>query len=159
MKLWQCAALVACALPIATAALACELVLSEHRSGRELKRLALDPQRPAARIAFTHSVLGTPVVDHYEWRADGAGRRRAHMVQEHFEGDGYGLPNAAGQGETLVRDGDSWRLYLDRVVHPLVVLPLPSQSMQITVGDDPAVLLGRLSDKSIDMRAEGCPIQ
>lgn len=157
MRFWQCAALVACALPTATLALGCELVLSEHRSGRELTRLALDPVQPAARIAFTHSVLGTPVVDHYEWRADGAGRRRAHMVQEHFEGDGYGLPNAAGPGETLVRDGDSWRLYLDRVVHPLVVLPLPALSMRIIIGERPAVLLGTLSDKSIDMRAQGCP--
>ena len=159
MRFWQCAALVACALPVTTAALACELVLSEHRSGRELTRLALDAKRPAARIAFTHSVLGTPVVDHYAWRADGAGRWRAHMVQEHYEGDGYGLPNAAGQGETLVRDGDGWRLYLDRVVHPLVVLPLPAISMRIVVGERPAVLLGTLSDKSIDMRAEGCPLQ
>ncbi len=156
MKRWQCAALVACVLPVATAALGCELVLTEHRSGRGLTRLALDPVRPTARIAFTHSVLGTPVVDHYEWRADGAGHWRAHMVQEHYEGDGYGLPNAAGQGETLVRDGDSWRLYLDRVVHPLVVLPLPATSMRITIGERPAILLGTLSDKSIDMRAENC---
>lgn len=156
---WQRAALVACVLPLATATSGCELVLSEHRSGRELTRLALDPVRPAARIAFTHSVLGTPVVDYYEWRADGAGRWRAHMVQEHYEGDGYGLPNAAGPGERLVRDGDGWRLYLDRVVHPLVVLPLPAQSMRVRVGDQPALLLGSLSDKSIDMRAENCPPQ
>ena len=159
MRPWQRAALVACALPVATVGLACELVLSEHRSGRELTRLALDPVRPAAQIAFTHSVLGTPVVDHYEWRADGDGHWRAHMVQEHYEGDGYGLPNAAAQGETLVRDGDSWRLYLDRVVHPLVVLPLPSVSMRVIIDERPAVLLGTLSDKSIDMRAEGCPLK
>jgi hypothetical protein len=154
---WRRTALVACALPlVATAAFGCELVLSEHRSERPLVRLALDPARPAARIAFTHSVLGTPVVDYYEWRDDGAGHWRAHMVQEHYEGDGYGLPNAAGPGERLVRDGDGWRLYLDRIVHPLVVLPLPSQFMRVEIGDRPAVLLGGLSDKSIDMRAENC---
>ncbi len=78
------------------------------------------------------------------------------MVQEHYEGDGYGLPNAAGPGERLVRDGEGWRLYLDRIVHPLVVLPLPSQSMRVVIGERPAVLLGALSDKSIDMRAENC---
>lgn len=153
---WRRTALVACVLTLATAAGGCELVLTEHRSGRALTRLALDPARPAARIAFTHSVLGTPVVDHYEWRADGAGRWQAHMVQEHYEGDGYGLPNAAGPGERLVRDGEGWRLYLDRIVHPLVVLPLPSQSMRVVIGERPAVLLGALSDKSIDMRAENC---
>lgn len=156
MSRWRRIALVACVLPLATATAACELVLSEHRSEQVLMRLALDPQRPAARIAFTHSVLGTPVVDYYEWRADGAGHWRAHMVQEHYEGDGYGLPNAAGPGERLVRDGDGWRLYLDRIVHPLVVLPLPSQSMRVSIGERAAVLLGSLSQKSIDMRAENC---
>jgi hypothetical protein len=154
---WRRTALVACVLPLAaTAAFGCELVLSEHRSERALTRLPLDPVRPAAQIAFTHSVLGTPVVDYYEWRVDGAGQWRAHMVQEHYEGDGYGLPNAAGPGERLVRDGEGWRLYLDRIVHPLVVLPLPSQFMRVVIGDHPAVLLGGLSDKSIDMRAENC---
>ena len=134
----QRAAVMAAALLLAApVATGCELVLTEHRSGRPLARLALDPARPAARIAFTHSVLGTPVVDHYEWRLH-AGQWRAHMVQEYFEGDGYGLPNAAGPGETLVRDGDGWRLYLDRVVHPLVVL-------------------GPLSDRSIEFRALDCP--
>jgi hypothetical protein len=154
---WQRTALVACVLPLATAATGCELVLSEHRSERVLTRLALDPQRPAARIAFTHSVLNTPVVDYYEWRADGAGQWRAHIVQEHYEGDGYGLPNAAAAGERMERDGDGWRLYLDRIVHPLVVLPLPSQSMRVLIGTRAPVLLGSLSNKSINMQAENCP--
>jgi hypothetical protein len=156
---WRHTALMACVLPLATTAIGCELVLSEHRSERVLARLALDPLRPAARIAFTHSVLNTPVVDYYEWRAGDDGRQRAHMVQEHYEGDGYGLPNAAGPNERMVRDGDGWRLYLDRVVHPLVVLPLPSQSMRLLIDKHPAVLLGSLSSNSIAMRAENCPVQ
>jgi hypothetical protein len=153
----QRAAVVACALLVAAApaAIACELVLTEHRSERPLAHLALDPVRPAARIAFTHSVLGTPVIDHYEWRRH-AGQWRAHLVQEHYQGDGYGLPNAAGPGETLVRDGDGWRLYLDRVVHPMVVLPLPSQSMRVSIGEQP-LLLGSLSSRSIEFRARDCP--
>ena len=157
---WQHIALAVCVLPLATAAIAatgCELVLSEYRTDRVLARLALDPERPAARIAFTHSVLGTPVVDYYEWRPSADGSWRAHMVQEHYEGDGYGLPNAAAAGERLVRDGEGWRLYLDRIVHPLVVLPLPAQSMRVIIGARPAVLLGSLSNQSIAMRAESCP--
>jgi hypothetical protein len=147
------AAAVACTLLAASpAAFGCELVLSEHRSERPLARLALDHHRPAARIAFTHSVLGTPVVDHYEWRRD-AGRWRAHLVQEYFEGDGYGLPHAAAPGETLERAGAGWRLHMD----PLVVLPLPAQSMRVLVGDQPALLLGPLSPRSIELRALGCP--
>jgi hypothetical protein len=153
----RAAAAVACALLAAVPVTrACELVLTEHRSERPLARLALDPVRPAARVAFTHSVLGTPVVDYYEWRVH-AGQWRAHMVQEHFEGDGYGLPNAAGPGETMVREGDGWRLFLDRVVHPLVVLPLPSQSMRVLIGNRPALLLGSLSKRSIEFRAHDCP--
>lgn len=153
----QRGAVMAAALLVAAAAAdGCELVLTEHRSERPLARLALDPSRPAARIAFTHSVLGTPVVDHYEWRLH-QGRWRAHLVQEHFEGDGYGLPNAAGPGERMVRDGNGWRLHLDRVVDPLVVLPLPSQAMRVSIGDWPALPLASLSMRSIEFRARDCP--
>jgi hypothetical protein len=153
----QRAAVLACALLVAApAAIGCTLVLTEHRSARPLARLALDPDRPAARIAFTHSVLGTPVVDHYEWRVHD-GTWRAHLVQEHFEGDGYGLPYAAAPGETMTREGNGWRLHMDRLVHPLVALPLPSQSMRVLIGDRPALLLGSLSQRSIELRAVDCP--
>lgn len=128
----------------------CELVLREYRSGTELKRLPLDPLAPQVRIAFVHSVLGTPVVDHYRFTP------RARLVEESFEGEGYGLPYAAGPGETLVRDGAGWRLRLDRPVHPLVVLPLPQQRMRILLNDR-EWLLGDLSTRSIELLARGCP--
>ncbi len=150
----QRAAAWACALlPLASATPACELVLSEHRSERALLRLPLDPARPAATVAFTHSVLGTPVADRYEWRAD-ARVWRAHLVEERFEGEGYGLPNAAAAGETLQRDGAGWRLTLDRTVHPLVLPPV--QGMRVFVGERPAVALNTLSHQSIELRVERC---
>ncbi len=155
MTLSQRAALVACVL-LSGGALACELVLSEHRSARELARLPLAPALPSALIAFTHSVLGTPVSDRYVWRRHGDGWR-AHLIEERFEGAGYGLPYGAGPGETLTREGDAWRLQLDRVVYPLVVLPLPSQQMRVVIGDGPAVHLGALSNRSIQMQAVNCP--
>jgi hypothetical protein len=136
------------------AAPACELVLAEHRSQRELARLPLDAATPVATITFTHSVLGTPVADSYRWRRDGAAQWRAHLVQETFEGDGYGLPYAAGPGETLLRDGKGWRLTLDRVVHPLVVPPV--QGMRVEIDGRPALVLRTLSDKSIELRAQRC---
>jgi hypothetical protein len=43
------------------------------------------------------------------------------------------------------------------VVDPLVVLPLPAQSMRIVLADQREFLLGQLSLKSIEMRAENCP--
>ena len=140
-------------LPVASSA--CELVLSEQRSGRELTRLPLDAREPSARIAFTHSVLGTPVADRYVWRRDRTGWR-AHLVEEHFEGDGYGLPYAAGPNETLVREGPGWRLALDRVVDPLVVLPLPSQRMRVVIDAREPVLLGSLTSASVRFRVSGC---
>ena len=149
------AAVLAGVLLASGSAAACELVLSEYRSGRELARLPLDRASPAARIAFTHSVLGTPVADRYVWRHDGA-TWRAHLVEERYEGDGYGLPNAAAAGETLVRDGAGWRLALDRVVDPLVVLPLPDQRMRVATDGHAAVLLGSLTRASVDMSVSGC---
>ena len=140
---------------LCSAASACELILSEHRSGRELTRVPLAAKAPAARIAFTHSVLGTPVVDHYVWRHSQQGWR-AHLVQEQFEGEGYGLPSAAGPGETLVRDGQGWRLRLDRLVHPLVVRPLPAQKMRLQVETRPDLLLGSLSQSAIELRTVHC---
>lgn len=138
------------AAPAVPPAAACQLVLAEHRSGRELARVPLDPARPSATVAFTHSVLGTPVADRYEWR-DG----RAHLVEERFEGDGYGLPNAAGPGESMTRDGDGWRLRLDRIVHPLVLQPV--QGMRVSVPGRPTLRLQSLgTTHSIALRATGC---
>lgn len=150
-------ALVVSGLAALRAAQACELVLSEHRSGRALTRLPLNPAQPAADVAFTHSVLGTPVLDRYVWRHSNQGWR-AHLVEERFEGEGYGLPSAAGPGERLLPDGAGWRLLLNRVVDPLVVLPLPAQSMRLVLADAREILLGQLSLKSIEMRAENCPL-
>lgn len=144
--------LLAAAAPFASA---CELVLLEHRSGRELQRVPLDPAEPAVRVAFEHSVLGTPVVDRYAFKP------RAVLVEEHFEGAGYGLPHAAGPGERLVRDddnknaGDGWRLELQRAVHPLVVRPLPAQRMRLLLPDGP-LLLASLSTQAIELQALGC---
>ena len=98
-------ALVACAWAAPGVGSACALVLTEHRSGLALTRLPLNPAQPAADVAFTHSVLGTPVLDRYVWRHSAQGWR-AHLVEERFEGEGYGLPSAAGPGERLLRQHD-----------------------------------------------------
>ena len=133
------------------AAAACELVLSEHRSGIELHRLPLDAAAPEVRVAFEHSVLGTPVVDRYRFTP------QAHLIEERFEGVGYGLPHAAGPGETLQRDGAGWLLRLDRAVQPLVVRPLPQQHMRLVLpgGEWP---LAAFSMKAIQLTAQGCPV-
>jgi hypothetical protein len=101
-------------------------------------------------------VLGTPVLDRYVWKSSPQGWR-AHLIEERFEGEGYGLPSQAAPGERLERHGSGWRLQLNRVVDPLVVLPLPAQSMRIVLPDQREFLLGQLSLKSIEMRAENCP--
>ncbi|MEO6363156.1 MAG: DUF1850 domain-containing protein [Caldimonas sp.] len=157
MSRGQHAAVLAGVLVASGSAAACELVLTEFRSGRELARLPLDSRSPAARIAFTHSVLGTPVADHYIWRHD-AGAWRAHLVEEHYEGEGYGLPNAAAPGETLVRDGAGWRLSLDRVVDPLVVVPLSAQRMRVATDGNGTVLLASLTRASVALGVSGCAV-
>ena len=142
-------ALAACMLASAGAGGACELVLSEHRSGTELQRLPLSAAAPELRIAFEHSVLGTTVVDRYRLKPE------AHLVEERFDGHGYGLPHAAAAGESLQRDGDGWRLQLDRLVHPLVVRPLPRQRMRLLLGDR-EWLLAAFSAQAIEFNARGC---
>jgi hypothetical protein len=149
------ATLAAALLLVATHASACELRLFEHREARELARLVLDPGRLHFRVAFTHSVLGTPVEDRYEFRP-GPNGWRAVLVEERWQGEGYGLPIAAGPGETLSRDGDGWRLRLSRVVHPLVVRALPSQRMRVIVDDRAPLLLGSLGARAVEMRLEHC---
>ncbi len=153
------AALLALATLAPGRAPACELLLSEHRSGHLLERLPLPADGPAFDIAFTHSVLGTPVLDRYVWRGDALGGH-AELVEELFEGEGYGLPAQAAEGETFERvrtaDGPRWRLRLKRVVHPLVVRPLPAQSMRVKVRGQPPVLLGRLTTQAVLVQAQGC---
>lgn len=122
-----------------------------------LIRLPLNSTLPTADIVFTHSVLGTPVLDRYVWRFGPHGWL-AHLIEERFEGEGYGLPTQAAAGERLERYGAGSRLLLNRVVDPLVVLPLPAQSMRIVLPDQREFLLGQLSLKSIEMRAENCPV-
>lgn len=147
---WHAALVAACLAGAGPAGLACELVLSEHRSGAELQRLPLDPQAPEVRIAFEHSVLGTTVVDRYRFTP------QARLVEERFDGQGYGLPHAAGAGETLTRDGRGWRLHTDRVVQPLVVRPLPEQRMRLLLGAQ-VWPLAALSTQAIELTARGCP--
>ncbi|MCW5635979.1 MAG: DUF1850 domain-containing protein [Rubrivivax sp.] len=134
-------------------AAACELVALEHRSGREVLRvpLAAASEAPELRLGFVHSVLGTPVEDRYRWH-----RGAWLLVEERFEGQGYGLPHAAGPGERLERTPTGWRLQLARTVHPIVVRPLPAQRMRLALADGRTWLLGGLTTQAVELRAEGC---
>jgi hypothetical protein len=149
----QCGAALA-ALALCTGpAFACELVLVEHRAAREVLRL---PFVPSSRftVAFEHSVLGSTVTDTYRLNADG----RALLVEERFRGEGYGLPHAAGPGERLERDGEGWRLVLDRAVAPLVVRPLPQQRMRIVLAGRELVLAS-LGARAVEIAALGCAVK
>lgn len=143
------AACLAAAAPVPALASGCELVLREYRSGVELQRLPLDAGAPELGIAFEHSVLGTTVVDRYRFAPT------ARLVEERYAGDGYGLPHAAGPGETLRRDGDSWVLQLNRPVHPLVVRSLPQQHMRLLLASREWPL-ARWAAKSIEFTTSGC---
>lgn len=152
-----CAALALTSL-LANGVGACELVLAGSRSARELARLPLHADPPSVRIEFTHSVLGSQVSDHYVWRQEG-GQWRAHLIEERFEGHGYGLPHQAAPGETLTREGEVWRLRLDRLVHPLQAMPLPAQQTRLLVDGRAPILLGTLGavgGESIQIRVEHC---
>ncbi|MBL8340248.1 MAG: DUF1850 domain-containing protein [Rubrivivax sp.] len=145
------AAVLACGAA-AGSAQACELRAFEHRSGREVLRAPLAAgAAPELRVSFVHSVLATPVEDRYLWR-DGAWL----LVEERFQGEGYGLPHAAGPGERLERTESGWRLVLERPVVPLVVRPLLAQRMSLTLDGGRSWLLGVLTAHAVELRAEGC---
>jgi len=130
----------------------CTLHLLEHRSGQELLRVPLQPEPPPRlQLGFTHSVLGTPVLDTYSWRAGGW-----HLTEEQFEGEGYGLPHAPAAGETLQRHGSGWRLLLDRAVVPLVVRPLPDLQMRLLLPDGRQWLLGTLTTLAVELTTTHC---
>jgi hypothetical protein len=146
VKLARHAAALACVL-LAPAVAGCELVLREHRSGRVLQRVALS--EPSLSIAFEHSVLGTTVTDRYEFRP------HAVLIEERFDGQGYGLPYVAAPGERLTHDANGSRLELQRRVEPLVVRPLPAQRMRLLLPSGP-LLLGELTTQAIELHAEHC---
>lgn len=135
-----------------SATAACELRAREHRSGREVLHAPLAGAGvPEMRVSFVHSVLGTPVEDRYQWRAG-----TWVLVEERFEGEGYGLPHAAGAGERMERTPEGWRLHLARPVQPLVVRPLLAQRMRLTLDDGRTWLLGELTTQSLELRLHGC---
>ena len=128
---------------------ACELQLRDARSGRELQRLPLDPRAPEIRIAFEHSVLGTTVIDRYRFTPTPV------LVEEEFEGEGYGLPAAPGPGERLERLGPRQRLSLHRPVDPLVVRALAAQRMRLLLPTG-ELLLASLGAPSVAVEALAC---
>ena len=133
----------------ATSRPACELRLTDHRSGRELRRLPLDPLVPEIRIAFEHSVLGTTVIDRYRFTPTPL------LVEEEFEGEGYGLPATAGPGERLERVGTRQRLTLARPVDPLVVRALAGPRMRLLLPQG-ELLLASLGAPAVALEAVGC---
>jgi hypothetical protein len=130
----------------------CELVIAAVREPRELARLPLDAAQPEIRIAFVHSVLGTEVVDRYRFLPQPV------LVEEVFEGQGYGLPDGPGHGERweVLSDGRI-RLGLHRPVDPLVVLTLPAQRMRI-LRPEGDLLLGSLGVTRVHLRVRHCPL-
>lgn len=127
----------------------CELEVRDARSGQLIERFALDPHQPQAAIAFEHSVLGTTVVDRYRFTP------RAVLVEESFEGQGYGLPASAGPGEQLLREGSRMRLLLSRPVHPLVVRASVSQQTRLLLPQG-QYLLAQWGVSSLALEAKGC---
>jgi len=136
-------------------AFACDLVLFEHRSGKEVLRWSVLKQPIHFNVSFTHSVLGTHVVDRYVFRQlDGS--LKAFIVEEAFEGQGYGLPyGATSPGEKFERTNEGWRLSMNRMIDPLVQLPLPSQNIRLSM-DDRSILLGSLSKRSMLITTQKC---
>ncbi len=115
--------------------------------------MALDAARPAFRVSFLHSVHGTEVLDRYEVRAG-----RIVLVEESFEGQGYGLPSSLQPGERLSVEGGRTRLHTAREVTPLAVRASRAQRTTVHV-DAPvrtALLLAGFGEIGVRFEAIGC---
>jgi len=135
---------------------ACYLTLTQHRTGLPLASILMQQRPVQFSVEFIHSVLGTRVSDLYEMRSDGK-QWRAFLIEETFEGQGYGLPyGATAPGERYERVGDGWRLTLNRVIDPLVQLPLPQQEIDL-VWPIGRIRIASLSESSVRITLEGCP--
>jgi hypothetical protein len=77
------------------------------------------------------------------------------LVEEEFEGEGYGLPAAPGPGERLERVGDRQRLSLQRPVDPLVVRASVATRMRLLRPEGDLLLAG-LGALSVALEAAGC---
>ena len=139
------AAVAGAASPAAT----CTLELSDDRSGVLMRRVPV--AQAEVVVGFTHSVLGTPVRDRYVWSG---GQWR--LVEERFEGAGYGLPHGAQPGEKLLREGNGWRLVTDRVIDPLVVRDVPGADMHIEAAGAGVWRLHELGARSLRVTAARC---
>lgn len=134
---------------------ACELTLTEHRSGIEVLSLPVKERPIRFSVSFVHSVLQTPVEDFYEARYQD-GRWKMYLVKELHQGQGYGLPYAAtASGESYVHTDKGWLLTMNRLVDPLVQLPLPSQRITLHF-QNKSVLLGSLSKYSMRIEVRDC---
>lgn len=144
-----------CAFGAGVPAQPCYLTLTQHRTGLVLASILMPDVPVRFSVEFIHSVLGTRVSDLYEMRfADGLWQ--AHLIEERFEGEGYGLPyGATEQGQRYERDAQGWRLTLDRVVDPLVQLPLPEQQVDL-VWSGGRIRIASVSQSSVRITLEGC---
>ncbi len=134
----------------------CDLVVTEHRADREVLRWPINEQPPTFTVSFIHSVLGTAVVDRYEVRPV-LGQWKSFLVEETFEGQGYGLPyGETSPGERFERTAQGWRLVMNRLVDPLVQLPLASQNVELRL-QNRSVRLADLSRYSMRIEVQGCP--
>jgi hypothetical protein len=78
------------------------------------------------------------------------------LIEERFEGQGYGLPHVAGPGERLERDGEVWRLTLERTVQPLLIRAPAAARARLVLDDGRVWPLTGLAVGAIDVRALAC---
>lgn len=104
-------------------------------------------------MSFRHSVHGTEVVDRYQVR-----NGRVVLVEESFEGEGYGLPSSLQPGERISVQGDRTTLHTAREVTPLAVRASRAQRTTVHV-DAPyarTLILAELGEIGVRFDPSGC---
>lgn len=96
---------------------------------------------------------GTEVVDRYELR-----NGRVVLVEESFEGEGYGLPSSLQPGEHISVQGDRTTLHTVRDVTPLAVRASHAQRTAVHVDAPHArtLILAELGEIGVRFDPSGC---
>jgi hypothetical protein len=104
------------------------------------------------RLGFLHSIARSDIWDRFTIDP----QYRIVLIETRFQGQGTGIPYGAAEGETLIREGDWFRLTgMKRVVPALDWRVGAEWRNRFRFGDEPEIdLSAKIGDRLVQVRIE-----